>query len=349
MTRRIVAIDCGTTATKAWVVADGQVVAGERATGGVRDLARIGGRDRDWLGGHVRAVAERALSAVGLGWGDVEGALAFGMVTSELGLEEIPHLPAPMSFDDLVTGLRVGDRGLLPTALRFVPGVICEGDGGVVTTDFMRGEETEVTGLLTLDGRRLPLLFVSPGSHTKFVVVDGSGRISWSLTTLTGEMLWALSQETILTGLVDPADPEVDVRAVDRGAGTATRYGLSRALYAARLLSRVEGASETVCSSFVLGGAASCDLAALRAARDDGVELPGEVCIADGPPMSTVYGHLLGSEAWVSRVEVVREPLGALGAWALHRASTDGADGQAAGTADASAAETGAVETSGGN
>jgi 2-dehydro-3-deoxygalactonokinase len=321
MTERIVAIDCGTTATKAWVVVDGQVIAGGRATGGVRDVARD--KDRAWLRDHLRRLADSVLDDAGIAWTDVRAVIAFGMVTSELGLEEVPHLPTPIERSDLARSMREAGRDTFPAPVRFVPGVIYNGDGHVTTTDFMRGEETEVAGLLSLDVTGLPALFVSPGSHTKFVILDRAGRITWSFTTLSGELVWALSQETILAGLVDPAGSQVDVSAVDEGAATADRYGLSRALYGARLLSRIEGASPERCSSFILGAVASCDLAALRSAREDGIELPGEVRIAHGPPMSSVYHRLIDREGWASDTRTVDEPLGAFGAWALFRAAED--------------------------
>ena len=59
----ILAVDSGTTSTRAWVVSGGRVGGGARGPGGARDLARK--KDKGWLLGQVRRVADEALEAAG--------------------------------------------------------------------------------------------------------------------------------------------------------------------------------------------------------------------------------------------------------------------------------------------
>src|SRR5829696_7862863 len=89
----IVAVDSGTTSTRAWVLEDGEVKASSGSRGGARDLVRT--KDRRELLGRVRRLADDALASAGATWDGIEAVVAFGMITSELGLEEVPHLRHP--------------------------------------------------------------------------------------------------------------------------------------------------------------------------------------------------------------------------------------------------------------
>jgi 2-dehydro-3-deoxygalactonokinase len=310
----ILAIDGGTTSTRAWVVAEGAVVGEGRVTAGARDLAT--GRDRGWLAEQVAAAAREALDRAGASWTEVEAAVAFGMITSEHGLEEVPHLPAPAGREALAAGLR---RCCTPTPLApplyLVPGVLT--GGRVPDGDFMRGEETQVVGLLACERHPLPLLYVSAGSHAKFIVVGGDGRISASFTTLSGELLWALARETILAAAIDPELPLSDAAAADRGSAVEGEVGLGRALYSGRLLARLEEADVAACTDFVRGAIAASDVRGLRAVED----LPEAVVLGPGSPLRAFYERLLGREPWVRSCTVTDLPLGALGAWDLWRAA----------------------------
>lgn len=310
----IVAVDSGTTRTRAWVVAGGEVGAGASTVAGARDLARM--RDRAWLLDHVREVADRALAAAGVEWRDVEAVVAFGMITSELGLVELPHLVAPVGVDELVDAMfDASEIPKLPARLLLVPGVRNVSDD-VERADFMRGEETQVVGLLSLAKVEPPLLYVSVGSHPKFVWVDANGRIAWSVTTLSGELLWALHQETILADLVDPAGSLADLDAVERGARIADSAGLSRALFAARLLNRIEGASPETCSAFLYGATARADLRAVEIALPAGAATE-RILLSGRGPLLDAYRHLL-SRADLGSVEAVDQQLGPIGAGILY-------------------------------
>lgn len=312
---RIVAVDSGTTSTRAWLVDEGEVRGQAAARAGARDLVRAKGAG--WLAGQVRDVADRALAAGRSQWDEVEAVVAFGMITSELGLEELPHLKAPVDRHTLAGGME--ERSYpehLPVPILLVPGVLYTADGGVARADFMRGEETEVMGLLSTGRPACPFLFVSSGSHSKFVVVDDDARIAWSFTTLSGELVWALHRETILAGLIDPEGAATDREAVEEGSRVARETGLSRALFVTRLLNRLQGADPETCSAFVHGAVAEADLSALEQAADD--QLPGRVAISGRRALAVAYRQLLEDRPWTTEVRQVEEPLGAMGAWELY-------------------------------
>jgi 2-dehydro-3-deoxygalactonokinase len=311
----IVAVDSGTTRTRAWVVADTVVGEGASTIAGARDLART--RDRAWLLRQVRDVADHALAAAAAAWTEVEAIVAFGMITSELGLVELPHLVVPVGVSDLVDAmLDHADITELPARLFLVPGVRNASDD-VERADFMRGEETQVIGLLSLAKVEPPLLYISVGSHPKFVWIDPAGRIAWSLTTLSGELLWALHRETILADLVDPAGALADLAAVEHGARVAETAGLSRALFASRLLNRLGGASPETCSAFLHGAIARADLRALETALPAGAATD-QIILGGRGPLVEAYRHLLGRMD-LGTVQTLDEPLGAIGARMLYQ------------------------------
>ena len=190
----ILAVDSGTTSTRAWVVSGGRVEGGAQGPGGARDLARK--KDKGWLLGQVRRIADEALEGAGEDWASVEAVVMFGMITSELGLEEIPHLPAPAGAPELAAGMVRRSYDDLPAPVRLVPGVRCGDD--FRNADFMRGEETEVAGLLSVAGAEPPLLYGSPASHTKIVSVAAEGRNPRRKNNLVGGLVWGVASEGIL-------------------------------------------------------------------------------------------------------------------------------------------------------
>lgn len=310
----IVAVDSGTTSTRVWVVEHGEVTASASSRSGARDVVRT--KDRGELLGRVRGLADEALAKAASTWEAVEAIVAFGMITSEFGLEEVPHLEAPVDYRTLAAALVERRYGELPAPVHLVPGVRSGGED-LELVDFMRGEETEVAGLLALGEPEPPFLYISTGSHTKFVGVGREGRIDWSLTTLSGELLLALQRETILAELIDLEGAPSDLAALQDGARFVERAGLSRALFGARLLNRMRGMSAAVCSDFLHGAVAGADLLSLHRAAESRGGLPGRVAIGGHGTLSDAYRHLLERQWGVAELRRFDVPLGALGAWNL--------------------------------
>ena len=88
-----------------------------------------------------------------------------------------------------------------------VPGVKTEGET-IADADMMRGEETELIGLM--EHLESAAVYVLPGSHSKLIHVDGAGRIVDFTTMLTGELIAALLQNTILKDAVYLAGTRLD-------------------------------------------------------------------------------------------------------------------------------------------
>jgi 2-dehydro-3-deoxygalactonokinase len=99
--------------------------------------------------------------------------------------------------------------------VHIVPGLSCTNRFGA--TDYMRGEETQILGAVSLlkplqSGRRLLCL---PGTHTKWVVVE-AGRVLEFLSAPTGEVYQTLHAHSVLVRDMDakPFEREAFMRGV---------------------------------------------------------------------------------------------------------------------------------------
>ncbi len=258
---RVVAIDGGTTNTRARLLVDGRVVGTVRKSVGVRDAVLQGARSKALAGCVLAAIDE----VVELGGGHApDQVVAAGMLTSETGLAQVDHVPAPAGLRDLVLGSRLlfeheaWDRPIL-----FVPGVKtgpAEGPEGWMAADVMRGEECETFGAIAQRGLKGPFAILWPGSHTKLVSVDHDGRIAGSFTTLAGEMFAALSTHTLLRASLPDEPPDLHDRLVVRRAGEiVAREGLGRAAFLVRVAALLNSMSQQDRSSFLLGAVVADD------------------------------------------------------------------------------------------
>lgn len=191
----------------------------------------------------------------------IERVCASGMITSQNGLIEVPHLPAPAGLCELAKGVKtVWLAEVSKTApIDFIPGVRC---GGGTAADVMRGEETEIMGWKEDDaGNRLFLHF---GSHNKAILVK-AGRIEQSVTTLSGELLYAVTHDTILRSAAggEPPDTFFEEDAA-RGFEAAATSGAARAFFEARLYATQGGKTPAHVYAFLVGALVQQDMLAFE-------------------------------------------------------------------------------------
>lgn len=263
-------IDSGTTTTRVRLSDGRQVLAQAVARVGARDTAADGhnGRLRAAVGELIRGLTPgREIAAI----------IASGMITSNLGLCEVPHLPAPVGPDELAAGIVTRQfPEICSQPICFIPGIksLASGWDDLLGGDILRGEEAEVTGLRSLLGITGSATFIHYGSHHKAIRTDESGRILGSETTLTGELLQAVSANTILASSVLPANEiELDAEAWQQGMKMALTGGIGRALFATRLTQQMLGKDRQVCANFLLGVLTTLDLPLIERARQRGDRL----------------------------------------------------------------------------
>jgi 2-dehydro-3-deoxygalactonokinase len=232
----LIGLDWGTTSFRAYrIAADGRVLERHGAPAGILQIE--GGDFAGALGREIGPWLEREPEVP---------VLAAGMITSRQGWVEVPYAACPAGEAELAQGL-ASHRAPSGT-IRFVPGVAFEGEGGV--PDVIRGEETQIVGQLgheAAGGR-----FVMPGTHSKWVVVEG-GRIVAFATFMTGEVYGVLKGHSILGRLM--AGEGEDAHAFARGLAHAEggAGGLLRRLFSARTLPLFGRLPETGVASYLSG------------------------------------------------------------------------------------------------
>lgn len=264
-------VDGGTTNTRVHLVRDGAVVESFRASIGA------GQGDPEALAAAVREGIHRLLDGWGLTESDVTRIIASGMITSEKGLCPLPHLEAPVGIAELHDAMyETALPHISSIPFVFVRGVKVHCDDPL-RADMMRGEETELMGLI----RQGPAQVILPGSHSKSVTVDEQGRIVEFYTSLTGEMLAALSAHTILRTSVHMESAGLCTDALLQGFDCCDRMGLNRSLFKVRTRDTLFGRSDDEIYSFFLGCVLCEELKGLRLCADLPVTVGGRSRLRD--------------------------------------------------------------------
>ena len=147
--------------------------------------------------------------------------LLSGMIGSRLGWIEAPYVPCPAGLPEICRALLPLDTVGLPRAF-IVPGVELR---TAERTDIMRGEECEILGCLD-DPATRAALYVAPGTHSKWIAVDGD-RITGFTTVMTGELFALLSSQSALAEMV--SGTAVDAASFAAGTPSRTRWRASTA------------------------------------------------------------------------------------------------------------------------
>lgn len=318
MSRCALVVDCGTTNLRVTLLDENrQRLDAARAEGGVRHTAIDGNNSR--LRAMLRECICTVLSRNGYAPADVERCVAYGMITSALGLMEIPHVPAPAGAAELRAAMRTQVfEDIAPFPIEFIPGV--RNFAGPVNLenfsgmDMMRGEEVESLGLFKLLHPHGAAMFVLPGTHNKFVSMDAQGRILGCMTSVSGELLDAITHHTILCDAVGGSfvSPEAyDAAYAKAGARECAVSGLGRAAFAGRILKTLGGEERTRIQSYLLGAVLALDVQAMQAFVGDREDV--EAYIAGKAPlrqgMCDVIDALCAGEA----VQVPEEISGGMG------------------------------------
>lgn len=264
----ILTIDTGTSNTRTTLWHDDVVVGRGAAPVGIRDTATSGSRAA--LNNAVRTTIDQALTQAGMQRDEIERVVGSGMITSSLGLCEVPHVTAPVGVMQLMQGMTaVVLEDIIPQPIWLIPGVRnTAGDitlSNVESMDMMRGEEVEAIGLIKRLELRGPALLIMPGSHSKFVSIDADNRINGCVTTLAGEMLAVITQETSLrASLAGEFATHINPELLLAGAATVRSVGLSRACFNVRLLDRFTKYSRNDRANYLLGAVFGSDLITLK-------------------------------------------------------------------------------------
>lgn len=268
-----ITIDGGTTNTRLRLVRDGQILDTLRYPVG----ARAGIDNKTLLRETIKGGITELLSRHSLGEKDICRILACGMITCEFGLLDLPHITAPAGIRELHNAMyETVLADISPIPFVFVRGVKLS-TGDLASTDMMRGEETELMGICNGEAG----VFILPGSHSKIITTDANGRISDFRTMLTGEMIAALSQDTILKDAVDLSISSVDPDYLRKGYDYAAEHGINEALFKVRVLKNLFGAAPQAVYSFYMGILLSDEIRTVLAKNPGKVVIGGRKAIRE--------------------------------------------------------------------
>lgn len=244
-----ITVDGGTTNTRLYLVRNGGAVCSKNLGVGARN-------GEDALKSALKSGISELLSENSLCESDIERVLASGMITSEYGLCNLPHTSLPAGKTELRTAMHeTSFPDICDIPWCFIRGVRAVG-AALSDCDVMRGEETEIMGLI--DGERSDALYILPGSHSKHICVDADGKIASFATMMTGEFFAAVMQNTILRDAADFEHNEIVDQKLFEGYEYTVAHGVNESLFKTRILKNIFGATKEECYSFLLG-AVLCD------------------------------------------------------------------------------------------
>lgn len=242
---RYITIDGGTTNTRIGLVENGTVKDVEKYSVG----ARAGIDDSNILKETVKRGIKNILAKNKLIETDITKIIASGMITSEFGLCCLEHIKTPVGIDELHNSMHevlLSDISSVPFV--FVRGVKHLGMS-IEDIDVMRGEECELMGIEEAKN----CVCVLPGSHSKIAVMDENGRIKSFTTLLSGELIAAVAENTILKSAIDLYVEDTDREYLMKGYSYTEKNSLNKALFKVRILNNFSELSKTQIYSFFMG------------------------------------------------------------------------------------------------
>ena len=234
-----VAVDWGTSNVRAWgIAADGSQ---SFSVGSDKGMGKL-----------TRAEFPNVLNElIGQQVDDAVDVVICGMAGARQGWLEAPYVDTPASLHELLSR-SVRPEGADPRLVsRILPGV-CQRTPG--HEDVMRGEETQLLGLLALrpgfEGTA-----ILPGTHSKWVEIRG-GRIVRFSSAMTGELYEVLSQHTVLRhSLVGETNgPETEAGLTEgMDAGLAHPELVTSLAFRTRAAALLSGKGPDWCSGYLSG------------------------------------------------------------------------------------------------
>ncbi|WRS27955.1 2-dehydro-3-deoxygalactonokinase [Oscillospiraceae bacterium MB08-C2-2] len=320
----IMTIDSGTTNTRVvlWDL-NQQMICMQKKEVGVRDTAING--SNQLLKRGVKECIDGVLEQASIGFDDVKTIIASGMITSNMGLVEIPHVVAPAGMDELAAATKaVLLEDVCPKPIWFIPGIKNNSQPvdmqNYEAMDIMRGEETESVYLIERYHEGKPMVLILPGSHTKLVAVNEQGKITGCMTSISGELLSALSFHTIIADAVGRrfVDEEYSKEMTLYGYQNCKKVGISRASFSARILSQFSGKSANSIANYMLGVSLQEDVAAMKNTDALRLDADSTILIAGKNPLRQALVDVLEYDGYYKNIinysPEEGKPMSALGA-----------------------------------
>lgn len=177
-----------------------------------------------------------------------------GMASSSIGMHEVKYadLPFPLDGNNAEIEIILADN-------EFKNDIILI-SGVKNSNDVMRGEETQLIGLMSLleQDKILPgkAVLIFPGTHSKHIYIDEK-RMNDFQTFMTGEIYGLLSEHSILADSVDDKKPEMlteeDMNIFRKGVHASLSSSLLHNIFSVRT-NQLFGVLEKIQNSLYLSG-----------------------------------------------------------------------------------------------
>lgn len=162
-----------------------------------------------------------------------------GMASSSIGMAEVPYATLPFATDGSQSGIRhfaaqADFPHEMPHEIMLISGVRSQ-------RDVMRGEETQLIGLIELldlpTDKTGDAIFIFPGTHSKHLYIQAGQLVNFD-TYMTGELFGLLATQSILSDSVDLSDltlfSEHDADAFRQGVTEAQSSEMLNRLFTVR-------------------------------------------------------------------------------------------------------------------
>lgn len=226
-----------------------------------------------------------------------------GMVGSNMGWHDTGYVACPMDWKNYVsnsTRFTLGDYDIA-----ILPGASFANE--FAYRDIMRGEEVQVLGALrigTVDAGKH--LFCLPGTHTKWVVVDGHSLDAFA-TSMQGELFDMLVHDSVLVppGEADALHAGIVEEPFSAGVGILEAYrglGFAEALFSVRC-NNVSGhlpAADTV--SYLSGIVVAADVRDVGARLLEKYRIEHPVMLVGESALAGLYAQALSAFGIESRI-----------------------------------------------
>lgn len=237
-----IAIDWGTSNLRAWAMGPDAVL--DQAT------------SNDGMGSLTPDQFEAALLRLIAPWltDPPIRVIACGMVGARQGWREAPYRAVPCLPTGALMTVPTQDRRII---VQIVPGL-----SQSKPADVMRGEETQIAGVIALNPQFDGVVCL-PGTHSKWVHISAGEVVSFQ-TFMTGEMFAILSKQSVLRhGMVDG---KMDLAAFDDGVaeGMARPEKLMARLFSLRAEGILNGLGADYAFSRLSGLLIGAELAAAK-------------------------------------------------------------------------------------
>lgn len=274
--KRILTIDSTNTTTRAILWEGDRVIATAMSAAGLSNTVKDGNNSK------LKQAAKECIEKV-LSIEKIDYVVACGMLTSGIGLYELPHIKAPAGREEYAAGMKaVMMEEVCSLPIWFIPGMKNNVEEISFDTfeqmDIMRGEEIDCAAILsTLPQGKPYVVALSEYYHTKFISVNAQGKMTGCLTTITGDILSCITKNTDIGDCVGRTfleEAEYDKEMVLRGYHAANKVGLGRIGFSTKIMNIFVEKDKSKLRNFLLGAVFSNDVQcvkyseAIQAAKD---------------------------------------------------------------------------------